>query len=240
SKNSSTSRVLRRRCRAARCTTCGRAGRTRGAWLAIVSIDGSSRGPEATAAVSAELLEWVVSHVGHHLLAVRRNRPCGEGVRCGILSREVVEVELARQPVPPALRALETRLDRRREVVLLDLERPNALGVRDAAIADAVGIARDGVHHGSGARERLRARIVVVVLEDVLLEEHVRAGIVLAAVEVDRRVAASDVLPVGHLPREDLPELRKGELLHRVRLRDVDRKRVEGDRLLLHLAALLR
>ncbi len=47
--------------------------------------------------------------------------------------------------------------------------------------------------------QRLDRAAEVRIAEHMLLEEHVRSGIVLAAVRDDRRIRAADIAPVGDL-----------------------------------------
>src|SRR5581483_6664479 len=79
---------------------------------------------------------------------------------------EAVEVEPAREAVVAVARGRGARLDRGRAVGLPDREVLDAMGVRDAAVADPVRITRDVV------RDRPRAGQRLDVLGELLVAEH--------------------------------------------------------------------
>ena len=109
-----------------------------------------------------------------------------------------VEKQIAGERVFTSLNRFERRLDRRGVLSSrLDRDGADVLGIGDAAVADRGRVFRNRVHDGGGAWEGLDFAREILVAEDVLLEEDVGTGIILAAVGDDPLVRSADIAPVG-------------------------------------------
>src|SRR5690554_6803013 len=172
--------------------------------------------------------ERIVAHAVDDTLADLGEREIKELTRnAGGLSGGV-DIEEAGEGIDPSDRIFHGRcvVD---AVFTGDLKRSHALTKGDAAIADSLFVASDRVDHRGCAGKGLRFGRKILIVEDLLLEISVRAGVVLAAIEDDRQIRPADFAPVLDAPAVDLLDGFDVELFDRVFLGDVDSDRVDRD-----------
>ena len=100
--------------------------------------------------------------------------------------------------------------------------------VADADVADRALVLEDALDDLGVAVHLFHVGRVVLVAEDELLHEDVRAGVGLPAVEGDGLLGAADGLPVLDLAAVESADLGHGQLLEGVLLVDDDAQAVDG------------
>src|SRR6267142_479038 len=179
---------------------------------------------------AVSVVQRVIADLLHDFLAFLGVNPVNKFANVSLRLAGNVPVEITADGVLRGQDVLHGGCNGRAVRILLYIQVLDAFAVSDSAIADAAWILGNGIDNGRSARKRLRGRVIVGILKDVLLEVDVGAGVVLAAIENDFLILTANIFPVLDGTGVDGLHLCECEFGLRVGFVYIDGEAIHGDR----------